>query len=724
MRRSQKLALLAALAAGANFSGQAEAYDADRVDCNGRQFIDFAFFHEGEYKSQYTLSADLRDATKAATYYWSEMLGPRSGFSSPWPIAVITEKNVQNAYAETFSISDGKLVGENYVAQMLQGKLALDPLDFGRLVNVKNDSGLKDIMGTHAYSEIDIGQHFGANRSGAIDGWWVDTDTVLPSNEQATDFVGCFRHELGHALGIAMVKRNCDWDGNVITNEKDALHYGANNLILSKFADDVTDPNSWNYHLVDQNGNHAKAGMLIVTTEGFNLLKERNPAVQASDCFIVDVGNYAYFVGDHVTEVLAGATFNGISGVPVNAYEKNSSGAYKDFFEGSHLQTPGMMSHRPYGNYTAFMEVELAVMQDLGYDIDRKAYFGRSIYGSGLTIHNTEGFSARNAAGTAYTSAYSQVPLGIGLHVFGSHNDVTQSANIFTEGTGAVGIRVDGEGNTIHVPAATEVHGDGYRGKGILFAYGRNQNLDVAGTVTAKGTGGNAVEFNFGSSSNGALDEYRGSYIRYKRDVSEYTGDIITAKNMALGDMDINTYNASADELKGEMVTDFNLSGRLVGGENAIYIGKNAFVKNINVQKGADITGAITSDWKHFSEEQGIYATEKTVTYQDKDKETGAAETKTGTVQPLKIQYQGNAYAYTDYIPDLVTNLNFDLQDGAMLYQGNITGSDNMKMNVESGAVGRGTEALPPSGQLRDAHWHETRFRGRGSGTLLPLRRL
>ncbi len=107
------------------------------------------------------------------------------------------------------------------------------------------------------------------------------------------------------------------------------------------------------------------------------------------------------------------------------------------------------------------MEAELAVIQDLGYAIDRKAYFGYSVYGNNQTINNTHGFSARNAAGTAYTSAYSEVPLGIGLHVYGAGNTITQSANILTKGTGAAGIRVDGEKNTINVPQSTEIHADG-----------------------------------------------------------------------------------------------------------------------------------------------------------------------------------------------------------------------------------------------------------------------
>ena len=91
MRKSQKLAILAALTAGLNFCGHVEAYDSDSVDFGGRQFIDFAFLNTGEKISNitddsgsgYALPLSLRDAIKSATTYWSEMLGPRSGFTSP-----------------------------------------------------------------------------------------------------------------------------------------------------------------------------------------------------------------------------------------------------------------------------------------------------------------------------------------------------------------------------------------------------------------------------------------------------------------------------------------------------------------------------------------------------------------------------------------------------------------------------------------------------------------
>ena len=115
------------------------------------------------------------------------------------------------------------------------------------------------------------------------------------------------------------------------------------------------------------------------------------------------------------------------------------------------------------------MEVELAVMQDMGYDIDREAYFGHSVYGDDKTITNTQGFFARNEAGTAYIEGKpGTVPLGIGLHIYGSRNTVTQAADILTNGTGATGIRVDGMQNKVMIPAATNIHADGLRGNGVL----------------------------------------------------------------------------------------------------------------------------------------------------------------------------------------------------------------------------------------------------------------
>ena len=685
---------------------------------NGQKFAELTFFPEGVGlgnekdwyvdPSKYTLSEALMEATVSSAAYWSDILGDGAKNTVPWQMLVNTD-NDQNASAGTTSLhSDGEkkteLDGENFIAAQLQNGKALSVLDQGTLVNNIPPAG------DYGYSQITIGRYFGAQRSSDIDeraheyGWWADTDTVLPTNEQATDFVGTFRHELGHALGISLAREYMGWNLKAITAQEAKNQDTADGKFLMRVHSDVTAANAWALHLMDQRGVKAKAGMPIVTTKGFEALKAKNPTLTESDVFLVDNEmtadgkGFAYFVGDHVTEALDGATFFGRSALPVNGWEN------KPRFEGSHLQTAGMMSHRDYSNYTAFMEVELAVMQDLGYDLDRKAYFGRSIYGNGGTITNAQGFSARNTDGTAYTADYSTVPLGIGLHIYGANNTVTQAANILTRGTGATGVRVDGSENALHIPQGTEIHADGLRGNGVLIAYGRHQKVEQAGTVTAAGQGGTGIRFDFGSSSNGAKDEYRGSYIRYLRNVAAWSdaddgddaedldivvnadgaaassaaatpGFISEAKNLPLTDMDANTYNANVNELSGALVTAYDLSGTLAGGENAIYIGRNAFVENINVSEGASVKGNITSDWKHFGEEasEGAY--------------NGV---KGDGTDALAVQYGGKAYHYSFYIPDLVTNLNFNAD---MAYDGNITGADNMKLFVNGGTLEYGGAA-------------------------------
>ncbi len=674
--------LTAAILTGLSLAPSVAAADAVEVPLeplihNGKTFAEISFFPRnvglgGENQSGediwyinpsvYTMSEDLLDATMSGAGYWSGILGDGAKNTAPWQIYVNTY-NRQNASAESYSwrangaaLADPLPAG-NFVPGQIQNNKAISVIDQEYL----DEHDYILAAGDYGYSEITIGRYFGALRTGQPDaeryGWWVDTDTVLPTNEQAADFVGTIRHELGHALGISMVKGE----------EKIGDIYYQTMHPQSAL-------NSWNLHLMDQTGKMAKRGMIITTSGDIPSSRSRDA------CFIVDKEveadgkGFAYFVGQNVTDALGGATFFGRSALPVNGWEDGK-------YELSHLQTAGMMSHRPYSNYTSFMEVELAVMQDLGYDLDRKAYFGKSVYGNGWTINNTQGYFARNADGTAYLeNTYSTAPLGIGLHIYGSNNTVTQSANILTRGTGATGVRVDGMGNTLIIHKSTEIHADGYRGNGILIAYGSGQTVNQAGTVTAGGEDGTGIRFDFGSSSNGAKDEYRGSYIRYQRTVgginSSNPGAILSAENLPLTEMDVETYNAAPNELNGAMVENYNLSGTLVGGENAIYIGKNAFVKNININDGASIRGNITSDWKQFGAD---------------DCEESYDGVKDDDSDVLKIQYNGktgeSGYAYDDYIPDLVTHLNFNT---GMTYTGNITGEDNMKIFVNNGTLNYG----------------------------------
>ncbi|MBE6084088.1 MAG: autotransporter domain-containing protein [Selenomonas ruminantium] len=658
------LAVLSSLAMPLSYAAADEPvvpyWETRYTDYNGKHFADLKFMNEGygigagDLKTlddprwlvspaKFNLRDELIEATVISTDYWKNILAPKAKNTTPWQIFVTTFGDV-NADAVSLSLdSPGAAPITNcyrtdvfYVKDQLQKGTIFTPLTYTT----------QDVLpeGKYAFSVIRIGEHLGVKRDGAADGWWIDADTVLPTNEQATDFVGTFRHELGHALGIGMARTE-DLKG------------------ISK---DIKDTSSWTLHLRDQEGTPAEAGMVIVNNDD-DVERESGKKYFVVDKNIDANGNgYAYFYGNHVTEVLDGAKFFGRSALPVNGWEGSGE---TWMFDGSHLQTAGMMSHRKYSNYTTFLEVELAVMQDLGYQIDRKAFYGRSIYGNGGTIVNNQGYFARNVGGTEYlVNTYSLVPLGVGLHIYGSNNKVTQNADIMTKGTGAVGVRVDGTGNTLIVPENTEIHADGRRGNGLLIAYGRNHTIEQAGTVTASGEGGTGVRFDFGSSSNGARDEYRGSYIRFKRTV-DASGKISKAENLALKAMDANTYNANAAELEGPLVENYNLSGTLIGADNAIYISKNAFVKNININKGASIQGNITSNWKQFG------ATECEGAYNG---------VKGDGSDALKIQYKGTSYDYNAYIPDLVTNLNFNAD---LYYSGNITGADNVKMKVNAGTL-------------------------------------
>ncbi|PJI50061.1 MAG: autotransporter domain-containing protein [Pseudomonas sp.] len=471
--------------------------------------------------STWNLNSLQKDKIASAINYWATVITPAAG----QPLAIV---NVGTSDTKNNASGTSDMVSGETEPSLTQAQAVLTGQPVGELT-----------FGSHAQFEL-----------GRMD---FDTLPFVPSQlprTDKTDVTAIALHELAHGLGII-----------------NSTEQSREDKTKPAFGDRL---DSWAQHLRDDNGNPAQAKKEILCSLCTNEYDPTSFDVRKDQ---------GYFTGENVNEVLAGA----MPGVPVRMLGVLTDGTSvldPDYM--SHIELKNsLMSHQSYRNYMTFMEAELAVLQDLGYQIDRRNMFGYSVYGDGQTLYNQHGYYQRNAEGTDYlVGAYSTTTLGLGLHVYGSHNRIFQQADLLTRGDGAAGVRIDGEGNTLIVEPGTRIHADGLNGRGLLFAYGKDHNLIQRGDVEALGELGVAAEFNFGNNLLRNSKEYRGSFIR--------TTDDEPADPLP--------------ELQGALVNTVDISGRLAGSAAAISISDNALVKQINVLSGAQIEGNILSAYNQKDE--------------------------------------------------------------------------------------------------------------------------
>lgn len=331
-----------------------------------------------------------------------------------------------------------------------------------------------------------------------------------------------------------------------------------------------------------------------------------------------DVITYSpYFIGETTLKVLAGndnymdarvaiiqnggltnysATYdtNGlypqVYGMPIH----NADG--DDDIDLSHLELRNsFMSHQSFRNWLVPMEAELAVLKDIGYNIELRKFFGKSYYLNNITDNFSTGYSQWN--GNSYTGNPSTVTQGVGLHIYGNNNNITQASNISTEGEGSFGVRVDGVANTYSLASGSSIKANGKENLGIAVTWGKNHVINITenSSVEAIGEKGIAAAFDFGDNLFGNLSDVRGSYIKY---ISEDK-----------------TNTAPSQDHDEALVKQFNVAGTLTGAMAAIYIANNAHVREINILRGAQINGDIVSKWN--SVVSGKYA--RVLTKQNSD---------------------------------------------------------------------------------------------------------
>ena len=337
-------------------------------------------------------------------------------------------------------------------------------------------------------------------------------------------------------------------------------------------------------------------------------------------------------------------------------------GAEMGNFDFSHLELQnGLLSHQSWRNWGTFMEAELAMLQDLGYHLDRKRFFGTSIYASGAEYTVGQAFWARNDREEWIKDQPSQQTNAVGVHVYGSRNEVTVAADQLADGAGSIGVRVDGSANQLSVNENVLISANGTGGIGMAFTYGRSHTLLLEGKVQALGSGGSALVFDFGGSILGDENQVRGSWTAGA--VTEYGWLTFHPEELNFPQV-----------LQGSLIKSAVIAGTLQGSDAAIRIGPTAHVAQIRLADGAHIEGDIVSSWSAVGTAEDFFD---------------------GYCSVILADSVSRAAAFVPLGTDVTTNLIFGgTEDGAaaqasdlkpFVYAGNVIGPWSIRMQAADG---------------------------------------
>ena len=487
-------------------------------------------------------------------------------------------------------------------------------------------------------------------------GWDASDVGNLSRNIDTQSMSSVIVHELFHALGMAV-------NHYIFITDDGKIGYKIGVDTDANYA------NKYTMQIYDVYGRQAKVGDEIVyinTAEKERITPEAGKFYMYLSDGYDSKGNAkhtydsgCYFSGTNVNNVLtigsdhAQLYFPVDSNIKVPGLPLNGDEGYPEL---SHIELQNsFLSHQYFRNWSVPMEAELAMMQDLGYDIDRRNFFGFSVYNDGLTITNDKGYFARNEAGTAYLDGQAnKQDWGVGLHVYGQKNNITQTGKIMADGDYAIGIRLDGTQDNV-LNLQTDVTANGKGGNGIAVTWGRNHTVNIANgaSVKALGDGGVALRFDFGHNDIGddvPSTEIVGSYIYYKNYRHTAYDMIIPASKLLTA-------------LNGPLVKECNINGAIEGKDAAIFISKNALVKDININEGSSIKGNIISEWNP----KGMWFSESNPVF-------------------LENRLPANE--------DGLTNININQ---TMSFSNNIIGSESLVLNVANGKnFSSGQDSISP----------------------------
>ncbi len=632
------------------------------VGANGELFANFTVVEPGDDYDTEDIEGDIRDLSEqdenglwAGLTWYSDLLGSPALVPSITIYPLQIEDDNAAAMSETMEDGRGTLLFQNFVL----GETSDDPellFDFDGVAKIELNLTAPFVYEGDTYNF----------------GWDYQRVNPLSQNGMSGDMPGTIIHEMFHALGL-VASYDYDDDGTFF------------------FESPV---NRYTAQLVDVYGTKAAADMTIemISPDEVGSVADPDVFYIVQDDDDLPFGGVA-FTGENVQEVIGADTviykhdfdpvgedgalveatiFNSVTGgIPVNSleYTENDDGDLVLAPELSHLELQnGLMSHQSYRNWQTLMEAEMAVLQDLGYEFDRKRFFGTSVYESGNdNVVITQAFGGRE--NYAWTGEPSTQATAIGVHIYGSLNTVLVDADQRADGDESFGIRVDGASNDVTIASGRLISANGTNGTGIAFTYGSGHTLEIeeGATVEATGENGRALLFDFGSNELGDYNEYRGSWIRTQQADDE--GSYIQFLDDPL------------TTLEGSLVDQVVIAGTVDAGDGeAIYISENSHVGEILITETASITGDIVSKWNAlgtqykmtYGDGSSVYFIQLDVNYE-------------GFEDLFKAQV---VYEEGD-IPDLTTSIVFSSStEGSLFsYSGNIEGANGIRLTVDSGTV-------------------------------------
>ena len=551
-------------------------------------------YHPGGQVSVDNFSPDIINAICAGSYEWNTFI---NNSNQTIPVLIpVSRINEENAYASGEPVDvytdETKTVKEEYK------RTALNAVINGKYFELNDEQKrMYNDYGKVYDGAMYIGLPLGASNNSSF---YTDTSKLALYQSSDDYIMNTVQHELGHALGIISFADRYINGYSLIFFSKPFINY------YGKIDKEKSDRISvWDRYLRIYDGIKeiaADKGMIVLVDSRINI-----EDLGVNKDYVFDVSrNAPYFVGPKAMQTLSGVsdaeiagkteeeiisycqdkiTEKGglisysvqytnpliedpikVNGLPIHPFDSPTSSDL------SHIELKNSyMSHQNYRNWTTFMEAELSAIADIGYDINLKDYFGKSYYLDGITDTLEGNFN--------FEKGYA-----VGTHIYGSNDNIIQTGSVTSSGDGSFGARIDGiEDEYVLQDAAITVTGNNSIGLGVTYGKGHNVTIDADSSVIATGQNSIAVSFDFGKNVLSESLGQKGSFINND------------------GDSDVELEdNFISNEINGALVENLNVYGTVTASGNtstAIFISENAYVKNININRGSVITGDIISKW-------------------------------------------------------------------------------------------------------------------------------